>query len=334
MKAKWQTETDHSSLRMDLGTVFHAIMEEVFLTLTRPDVGERVGRDGWVEIPSEELFTIAREVYARPDMPPLPADQRRELALLLRQAVAQKWPMNRFAWVEKRLMADVLCPDGKVRTLTGKPDVVFTDPPYGWNVIDHKTGWQRPPKPRNPDDPAEWEKDNGRRYLGEGGSTQLDIYGFLILKNKPTARYATLEEHHWRWSETRRATLYREELEHVEAAIGAHLMKLDGVLRGEIEAEPRPGWWCHQQCPRQRDCPIPPIERGEGAITGPEDAAEYAQEYIVSKARADDAAKKLKAAIDGGMEEPVVNDTAVGWVYSVDPKTGKQSRSFKARPAA
>lgn len=328
LAAKWQTETDHASVRMDLGTVFHAIAAEVLRALYQYG-GEAVpGKEGWARVPSEEAFVIAREVYSRPDMPPLPSKERRELAMLVRQFVAQAWPMSRIWLIEKRLMCEVAGPDGVLRTLTGKPDVIFTDPPDGFSVVDHKTGYERPPKPKV-DEPQEWNRDNGRPYLGAGGSTQLDLYGLLVLKNKPDAKYVTLEEHHWRWGETRRATLWREELEHVEVEIGTHLMKMEAMLQGRAAAVPRAGAHCLTRCPRPRDCPIPPVERGEGAIINMADMEAYGEQWLVRNAQKADADKKLKAAIEAGMPEPVVNGTAVGWVYNENG-----GRSFKPHSPA
>jgi hypothetical protein len=304
LAAKWQAESDWSNVPMDQGTIGHRVAEEIVSTLQR---------QGESRMPTQEAVEVLREVYAEMGVP-LPAKELRDLRLMILNFCEIEWPVRRIMAIEERLFADVACPDGVTRTLTGRPDILVADPPDGITAVDLKFGYRRPPQPR--EDTAEaWDADGGKRYLSPEGLLQLSLYGLLIMRNFPAVGRVNLREQHVRWGEHRRATLTREELEHVEYEVGAHLMMFDKALaEGDESAtwKPRPGAHC-SYCPRPLDCPIPPQERGEGAVHDEASMQVYAEAYVPTKAQKDHLEKAIKNGLAEGIPPARVGDRDVGW---------------------
>lgn len=336
----------------DLGSAAHAIFGEILATLRRQ--GEQM-------ISTQEGIEVMYETLVAGEWV-LPAEDRdtlRDFVLSFCSSPKYRLQPSRIMALETRLSLDIECPDGVTRTLTGQPDVILSDPPDSLIVIDWKTGRGQPPTPRpkckhcgegasHPNHrrdghctftpPGDDEPIVGRAYLSEGGTYQLDIYGLLALKGRteegyqiaPRAQRVTLREAWLRFGERREATLGIDELEHVEREIAVQMMLLDraideGPESGSKLTNPRPGRQCNRGCPVSLTCPVPEEQRGEGAITSPDDADENARRWV--KIRAADTA--LRARLKAWHEEtghcPNVGDgTQVRW------EGEKGSRKFGA----
>jgi RecB family exonuclease len=311
LSAKFSVETgDHQGPDAALGSAMHLVAEEILRTLHR--VGER-------QMPTQEAMEIAYEVLARPECPHLSATQMETVRMLTLMLAAYQWSAERIVAIEQRLFADVPCPDGQSRGLTGSPDILVADPPAGCVIVDLKFGRSQPPKPRDGD----WERDKGRPYLSERGAFQLDCYGLLVMRNYPAIEKCILRERHIRIDELREATLEREELEHVERRLGIHLQRLEEVLTGEREPEARPGSHCHH-CPRPHDCPVDERDRGEGAISTDQEAVRRAEKWAVADSTRALDGRALKGWLEkNGSPGIELSEGFVGW------KTyGSGKRSF------
>lgn len=272
---------DYSHAPAALGTAFHMVMEEVLRTLWK---------QGESRIPTEEMVVIMRETIARTDCPHLSEAQLRDLRVLCLQATRIEWPATRIIALEDRLWADVPCPDGTTRKITGKPDVLLADPPGGAICVDYKVSWAIPPSPRDGDT----SRDGGRPYLSERGVFQLDVLGLLIMRSYPAIGRTILREYYPRLNEIREATLERDELEHVEQHLGLLAQRFEMSMSGELEPEPRPGKWC-SHCSFSRECPVPDEDRGEGVLWTVEAAQEEANRWVTVRGLAETQRKTLKA---------------------------------------
>jgi hypothetical protein len=303
LSAKWQARGQASNVAMDQGTIGHRVAEEIVRTLQR---------QGESQIPTEEAMVIFREVYADLGIP-LPSRQLEDLRLAILRFCEIRWPVRNnksMIWdVEERLFAQVPCPDGVTRILTGKPDAVVGDPPDGAVVPDFKFGMRRPPKPRE-GEPE--EQHDATKYLSPEGLLQLHVYAYLIWFNFPSVYRVHLREEHVRWGEHRRATVTRDKMEHVEYEIGSLLQMLDTSLRADDAWQARPGSHC-SYCPRPLDCPIPPQERGEGAVHDEATMRAYAEAYVPTKAMKDHLEKAIKNGLAEGIPPARVGDRELGW---------------------
>jgi hypothetical protein len=279
-EARW-TFNDYSHSPAALGTAAHMVMEEMLRTLWRQ------GED---RMPTQEVVEIMREVTARPDCPHLSVAQLRDLRVIVLQLARVPWPAKRLVALEERLWADVPCPDGKRRKITGRPDAVFASPPHGAAIVDLKTSWAVPPAPRGDDA----TRDNGRPYLSERGTFQLDVQGLLIMRAFPAINHCTLREYYPRLNEIREATLERDDLEHVEQHLGLLAQRFEMSMSGELTPEPRPGKWC-SHCSFVRECSVPDEDRGEGLLTSADAAQDEANRWITVRSLADTQRKTLKA---------------------------------------
>lgn len=302
------------------GTLAHRCQEEILRTL------KKQGEDS---MPTEEGIVIMREVLAQIDTPSedvlvLPAEEEAALRqFVIRFCAEWKWNAKQVMGLEVPLSAEITCPDGIVRVLTGTPDVLVAEPPDTIVVVDAKSGLGVPRTPRDPD-PSE-----PRRYLTERGQGQLDAYGYLVMREWPVKR-VKLREIHPRVGEERTATLERAELEHVEWRLGNLLMLLD---RG-LQEGPDSGIWKAVGGTRQCDwcirkdlCPRPAMERG--GITDLPMAMEYAQDAVALTAKREQVIKMVKGFVEA--EEapvPLPDGRVYGW--SETEKDGKVSRKFCA----
>lgn len=305
LSAKWQAQGSWPNPLSDLGTVMHAIYAAAL---------RHIQATGEQQVAIDDMKRIAAEVYAASPIM-LPTEQRRDMRWLLWRFCDHKWDASRILFVEERITVDVPCPDGKVRQLTGQPDIVIAQPPKTLILVDHKNGRARPPAPRDPSSHDAWLRDNGRAYLSADGTYQLDAYGYLLLRRIPAAQRVILREFHWRFKELREATLERDELPQVEQELGTHLMKLARALSEGDESplwRPRPGSHC-RYCPRPFECPIPVEERVGGMILTPEDVAAWSDVWVASKALHGRVDKELKAAHDDGLPPARVGDEWLGW---------------------
>jgi hypothetical protein len=302
LAASWELEGfhDYTSDAAALGTVAHGILAAILETL------KETGQD---RIPTEEAMVIMREVAARPDMPRLSSKGLADLRIVTIQVAGMQWTASRVVAIERRLWADVTCPDGKTRQITGQPDFIMADPPGGAIVGDLKTGWARPPEPRD----GNWDREQGKPYLSERGHFQLDIGALLVFRNFPLIERCTLREWHIRWGETREAFLTRDELEHVEHRVGILLQRFEDMLAGRRAPEPREGAHCRRICPRITECPIPQAQRRE-SIVSDEHAAEVARHYAVVSAGKDRDTALLKPFLDDQEAKAIeIPGGYVGW---------------------
>lgn len=306
----------------DLGSATHAVFREILATMRR---------HGETQISTQEGIEVMYEVLAAGDWV-LPAGERDDLrGFVLSFCTYYQWAPSRIMALEQRLATDLECPDGRMRTLTGQPDVVVADPPTGLIVVDYKTGNGRPRSPRKL--PPQGEAIVGREYLSAGGTFQLDVYGLLALRAYPAAQRVTLREVWLRFGERREAELVRDELEHVEREVAVQMMLLDRALDEGAEsalARPRPGRQCLRSCPVKRSCPIPAEQRGIGALDSPDAADAEAARFVVVDALRQEQRDALKAYHEETGYCPDVGDgTVIRWAEKSDG-----GRSFGVHPPA
>lgn len=295
------------------GSLFHTVMERC-LRAMHPTRGQE-------QIPQAEALEIMYEVLAEAADPDpdsdnkhgagvLPTEERTALRqIVVRWVTDRRWNTKQIMALEQPLSAEVMCPDGILRTLTGTPDVLIAEPPDGVVIYDAKTGWGPPKTPRDA------EPQERRRYLTERGNYQLDAYGLLVMREWPAVQRATLREDHPRVDEQREATLRRDELEHVERLIGIDLMLAErGLAEGPDSAvwKPVPGKQC-AWCLRPRECPRAAATRGEGAIDSPEAAVEFALDVEPLTARRDHTLEAAKAWVDAHGPIELPDGRLLGW---------------------
>lgn len=294
--------TGNVGVSADLGTLVHEVNAEILRTLRR---------QGEAQIPTQEAVEIMREVYAASPIV-LPAKERDDLRWLTLGFCNYRFEPKRILAIEKKLEATLRCPDGEMRTVTGTPDLLMQDSGSGIIIPDWKSGRGKPRSPRKL--PPEGEPIQGKQYLSERGHFQLDCYGLLALTEYPAAEYAILRELHLRSGEIREATLGRDELEHVEHELAAHMQKLSRAIEEGEDSElwrPRSGRHCLRQCPVARSCPIPVEQRGEGSLENDEQADVMAEEWPVIDGLRQHLRKTLRCYHEETGYAPQVGDGAV-----------------------
>lgn len=301
-----------------LGTVVHDVIAELLRTLRA---------QGEPQMATEEAMVIMREVYVASGVV-LPAKERDELRGMILSFAGYRFNSKRIMAIEGPLKAQIKCPDGKLRTLTGRPDLLVADPPEGIVIDDWKSGQGKPKTPRGA---VGGEPIVGKQYLSDRGHFQLDCYGYLAMMRYPAAEYAILRELHLRSGEVREATLGRAELEHVEYELGAQMQKLEMAIEEGEDAEafkPTPGRQCLKQCPAARTCPIPEEQRGVGAIEDEVAADAQAERFVVVDGLRQQLRAQLKAWFeDTGRPAEVGDGTGLYW-----RKDAKGKRSFGVFP--
>lgn len=346
LATKWRLEsrslTNHAQAR---GILFHRYAGEVLRTLRRT---------GEVEMPVAEALEILYEVCAQRnvddrDVVVVPAYERRLLRILAISLVWDRatraprgWDMRRLIDIERRLFAHVEYPnpDGGSpirRQITGQPDALIADPATEANgntsgaiVLDWKTTRQPPPK-----SPHGEPKHDDPSHISQLGYFQQRVYALLVFNTYEAVERVTLREFYPLAGEARKATLFRDDLEHVERELGTLVELLDRAVKGGSRSrlwQPSPGRHCGY-CPRPGQCPIPREEREEGAITSPQQAARWAAEMVVAERVKDHRRKGLKTYVDehGGEPVPVKSGKGryqVGWTVDAGGR-----RTFKVHPA-
>lgn len=185
--------------------------------------------------------------------------------------------------VEHRLHATVRYPDGHggsvERRLTGALDAVFVqgEEDEQFVVLDWKDTWALP----------------GPTDVGFDGYFQQRFYAWLIFRNFPSAATVTLREFYVRFSESREATVYRADMDDIEAELSALVERFDRAFAQDVFPA-TPGKHC-QFCPRPTACPIFPGVRTEGTITDAPTAVRFAREANVAKAALANRTKALQA---------------------------------------
>lgn len=295
LATKWRLESpDIQGPEAAAGTLMHATFAEALRTMRR----EREPR-----ISPEDCLAILNEQMVAPGAPHVPARYLRNVRVAcIKWALNNSWTIEHLVQVEHRLYADLYLPHtGEVVQLTGQPDALLADPPGGGIVLDYKLTWAVPPK----------------SAISERGYFQQRSYGYLVLKTYPGLERCTLREQYPLVDEVREATLYRGDLEEVEAELLAGIAGLEEA-KATGRWEPQPGAHC-RYCPRPAHCPASREQRGAGGISNLEVAQNWAAEWVVADAVKERRTKALKAWVsDNG---PIVvrsdrGEAVLGWKVS------------------
>lgn len=326
----------------DLGSAFHAFAAEYLRTLWKQDEPNMATQEA-IEILYEILANGADRLNVttgetRRARWVLPAEDRDALIGMVLGFCRYEWQPRQIMPYGtdldpdgQRLSADIVCPDGVTRTITGQPDVILADPPDGIIIVDYKSGQGRPKAPRGEPDA---EKATGKQYLSDRGHFQLDSYGLMGMRRYPQVQRAILRELHLRSGKVREAVLGRPELEHVEREIGLHLMLLDQACAADDESDPlwkpRPGAWCARACPVSVSCPVPAEQRGTGALDSDAAADSAAARYVNVDGLRNTLRDQLKTRFEQTGRASFVGDgTAVFWR---DKPDGSGRRDFGVWP--
>lgn len=223
----------------------------------------------------------------RSDFVNLPMEEIQDLRwVVVKWANDMQFDIENLVDVEQRLLAEITYPDGFggsiPRVLTGQLDALFVSPGEvrgedEFVVIDWKDSWGLP----------------GPAGVGFDGYFQQRFYAWLVFKNYPSAQRVTLREVYVRFSEPREATVWRSDIDDVEAELSALAERFDAAHENS-NFPATPGHHC-QFCPRPTACPIFPGVRGEGMITDPQTAARVGRELTVAKAAIKDRTAALSA---------------------------------------
>jgi hypothetical protein len=249
------------------------------------------------------LETLRQDDVPLDDIVNIPMREIADLTWMVKKFAGETtWNIAGLVDIEQRLRWSVTYPNpygGFVdREITGQLDVLFAegaDLDRGV-VIDYKTGWWLPP-------PSE---------ISEGGFFQQRFYGLLVMRNHPTLNSVTLREFYPRYSQSREATLYRDQLEEIEEAVTALVERFDRSVQ-ESHWSPSPGGHC-SYCPRPTKCPIFPTAKRTGRIASGDEAATVAAQVLVAEA----AIKQNKEALKvwAGTHGPIpVKDAKANRVY-------------------
>jgi hypothetical protein len=194
-----------------------------------------------------------------------------------------RWNIAGLVDIEQRLSWTVRYPNpygGFVeRVISGQLDALFAEG-IGLErgiVIDYKTGWWLPPT----------------SDISESGFFQQRFYALLAMRNHHTLTSVTLREFYPRYSQPREATLYRDNLDEIEAEITALVERFDRSVQEDVW-HPSPGKHC-SYCPRPTACPIFPTAKRSGRIRGDEEASLVAAQVLVGEAAIKQGKEALKA---------------------------------------
>lgn len=288
LQQKGDWATGYVEVSADLGKMFHLFAAKYLRTLWRT---------GEIQMEWRQAEEVMWETYSQAGFV-LPATEREDLGWLVRGFCHFKWNASRILALEERLESGLPGLDGKLRYITGQPDVLISDPPRGLIIVDYKSGRSNPPSPRGQKD-AEYAE--GKQYLSERGHFQLDCYGMLALHAYPAMEYVILRELHLRSGQTREATLHRDELPKVERELGLHAEMFERAVNEGPKSDlfrPRAGAHCARQCPVSRSCPIPREQRGVGAVTTDAQMDQAAEAFVVSHAQSELLRKQMKVRFE------------------------------------
>ena len=238
------------------------------------------------------------------------------------------WSIQNLVDVEHRLKANVEYPNpygGYVeRTLTGQIDALEIEGEHAEHaiILDWKDMWGLPA----PTD------------VSFEGYFQQRFYGWLVMRNYRSVESVTTREFYVRFSQPREATVYRYQLDDLEAEIAALVERFDRTVQERVYV-PSPGKHC-SFCPTPQKCPIPADARGDGAITSREQAELAAATVVVAEMTLEKRRRALKAWC--GQHGPVEVKNAKGRTVMgfrphprtlrPDPEEIEQAERYKGAP--
>lgn len=291
------------------GTLFHRWAHQAI---------ELMRANGEDSMPIENGMELLLDVIAQKDVPseeivPLKMSEMRWLRVLVAKwCYSTQISVRNIVDVERRLYAELTLPGGLgTRTITGQLDLLLAGPGAATATsIDQKTGFARPPQPRQGD-----ENGNSDRGLTELGWVQSLIYAFLVFANFPSIERFFFREWHVLWGEAREVMIDRYEVERMTDVLAAQVALMDQAITEGVNS-PRwvesPGPHC-AMCPRPRECPI----REQIAFpTNEAEARRTAQEWMVAMEVRKDRTPYLKGWVDahGPIEVPYSKGRRyVGW---------------------
>jgi len=307
LATKWRIESpDVQGPEAAAGTLMHSVFAEA-LRAMRAQQEDRISPEDCLAILNEQLMS--------PGAPHVPARFLRNVRIAcIKWSSANRWRAEHLVDVERRLYAPLYLPlTGELVQVTGQPDALLADPPGGGIVIDHKLTWAVPPK----------------SSISDRGYFQQRSYGYLVLKTYPGLDRCTLREMYPLVDEVREATLYRSDLEEVEAELLAGVVGLEEA-KSSGRWVPQPGAHC-RYCPRPAHCPIDAEGRRGGGIANLEVARRWAAEWVVADAVKERRTKSLKGWV--GDNGPIVvrsdkGEAVLGWKVSRGLEGYATRRSF------
>lgn len=261
-----------------------------------------------VRIEVDVALAILLETLRQADVPiedvvNVPMREVHDLVWMTKKFASENtWNIAGLVDIEQPLRWTVHYPDpagGWVeRRISGTLDVLMAE---GENlergiVVDWKTGWWLPP-------PSE---------ISEQGFFQQRFYALLGMRNHQSLTSVTLREFYPRYSQSREATLYRDQLDEIEEGVCALVERFDRSLQEGVW-HPSPGNHC-SYCPRPTACPIFPTARRKGRIGSAEEAATAAAQILVAEKAIKQNKEALKAwtAVHGAVP---VRDAKANKVY-------------------
>lgn len=286
------------------GQLFHRIAAKCL---------EEMAEQGEERIETDVALSIMYEVLRQHDV-----DARDVVALPSRHVADLRMSVIKWAYdntfdiaklidVEERLVSKVAYPNplgGSVeRELTGQLDALFAGASEEAIVVDWKDTWALPPE----------------QGVSFGGYFQQRFYALLVMDAYPAIHRVTMREFYVRRSESREATVHREDLDDIRSEMSALAERFDRTFEGE-SWRPSPGKHC-SFCASPGQCPIFPEARGAGAVTSDEEARRYAAEAVVARTVLERRQRALKAWADvHGGKVPVADAKgrrAFGYVEQV-----------------
>lgn len=200
------------------GGVMHRVLDKCLATMAETDNNS---------IPGDLATAILLECLRQHDVQPrdvvvLPMSEVKDMRwVIVKFAKDTTFDIENLVDVEAQLEAVLRYPNphgGWVeRTVTGRPDALFIEGEFleKATVLDWKDTWGIPA-------PTE---------VSFEGYFQQRMYGLLVLRKFPSVQSVTLKERYIRFSEDREATVWRSDIENIEAELSAHVERFDHAVQ-------------------------------------------------------------------------------------------------------
>jgi hypothetical protein len=206
--------TPHEAAR---GAVMHRAYEKCLATMAEQQENA---------IPTDVATAILLECLRQHDVQP-----RDVVVLPLSEVKDMRWEIVKFAHETTFDIENLVDVEGQLETVlrypnpnggwvervvTGRPDALFIEGDDLDKAIvpDFKSTWGIPP-------PTE---------LSFDGYFQQRMYGLLVLRTYPSVQSVTLKERYTRFSEDRTATVWRSDIENIEAELAAKVENFDRAI--------------------------------------------------------------------------------------------------------